>query len=161
MLNIKVSHDVEGYKEPVFGPFDARQSIFILLAVVLGAVTVACAYFLLHMPLTLCGYAVVPAVAPIILIGFGGKNNMNFLEQQKKMKNRLREPLYYRSTENASCYKKTSRLPAADLTGRQQDAASEVEQTKRKAKRILAAMAVFVIFTVLFAVVASVRNAGT
>lgn len=162
MLNIRVSHDVESYKEPVLGPFDARQSLFVLAAAALGAAVAAGAYFLFHVPLTLCGYAVIPVVAPVICIGFGGKNNMGFLEQQKKIRNRLREPLYYRSTENASCYKESRKeaLEKKKAENRKRDAACEVEQTKKKAKRILAALAVFLVLTVLFAAVTSVRDAG-
>ena len=79
---IEINKDIDRYKESVVMGLSARQLIFSLASVLVGAGMV----FLLYPYIGLTGsaYVAIPCVAPIALGGFYSFNEMNFYEYMAK-----------------------------------------------------------------------------
>ena len=99
-LTINMCNDVEKYEEAVMGGFNLRKTLYVILGVIAGGVTMAVSYFLLHIPILASVFIMIPVVIMVVSRGFfeGGSGSLikEILSMRKK-----RKPLTYRSTEVA------------------------------------------------------------
>lgn len=96
---IEISKDIDNYKETVALGLTARQLIFSVLSVAVGAGIILLLYGFIG--LTASVYVALPIVAPIALGGFYTFNGMSFYEVMKRKINIIfmNRPLVYGSTE--------------------------------------------------------------
>ena len=99
-MHIEVNRDLDKFKESVVLGLSARQLIFSIIALVLGAGIVLLVYP--YVGLTIATYIAVPVVAPIALTGFYSYHGMTFVEMMKrKIHLSGKQPaLKYESTED-------------------------------------------------------------
>lgn len=102
-MSIGMSKDLDAYKEDVIPGMDARQSIYAIAAVLLGAGCIGGAYMLLG-DLNYAVYLGTPFAAPVIFLGFGKTHGMYYDEAFQLTLKERRSPktLLYRSTETES-----------------------------------------------------------
>lgn len=99
-LTVNLCNDVEKYEESVFGGFSVKKVLYILAAVLAGGATMAFSYFVVHVPIIVSVYLMVPVVIPIIMKGFYGTGRGSWLNiLLTSMKKGA--PLVYQSTEAA------------------------------------------------------------
>jgi hypothetical protein len=107
LLNIDVNKNVEDpqFDEDVLKGFNAKDSIVIVFALVIGVLMISGAYYLLHWPLMVAVYAATPFIAIIIVLGFFNRNGLGLIKGLKKsfQKNKGK-PLTYMSTESPDLY---------------------------------------------------------
>ena len=77
-MNIEINKDIEKYKETVVMGLTAKQLIFSIISVAVGAGIVLLTYK--HVGLTLSAYIAIPVVAPITINGFYTYQGMTFRE---------------------------------------------------------------------------------
>ena len=102
-MSIGMSKDLDAYKEDVIPGMDTRQSMYAIVAVLLGAGCIGGAYMFLG-DLNYAVYLGTPFVAPIIFLGFGKTHGMYYDEVFQLILKERRSPktLLYRSTETES-----------------------------------------------------------
>ncbi len=99
-MHIEVNRDLDKFKESVCLGLSARQLIYSLISLILGAGIVLLVYP--YVGLTIAAYIAVPVVAPIALTGFYSYNGMTFIEMMK-LKIHFsgkQSALFYESTED-------------------------------------------------------------
>ena len=99
-LTIELCNDIGKYEENVIGGFNIRKTLTILVAVLIGAGTMAFSYFVLHLPIIVSVYIMIPVLIPVVFKGFYGKKS-SLLKILKQMYTK-KKPLVYRSTEKNS-----------------------------------------------------------
>ena len=101
-LTIELCNDIEKYEENVVGGFNIRKTLTIFIAVLIGAATMAFSYFVLHLPIIVSVYVMIPVLIPVVFKGFYGKQS-SLLKTFKQMYAK-KKPLVYRSrsTEKSS-----------------------------------------------------------
>lgn len=120
MLTVHLCNDVEKYEESVFGGFNIKKMLYALAAILAGGATIAFFYFVVHVPIIVAVYLMIPVVIPIIMQGFYGSGRGSWLSMLTLLLKK-RAPLVYQSTE------------AADMTSVAED---ENGKKKRSGKRI-------------------------
>ena len=70
-MSIGMSKDLDSYKEDIIPGMDARESLYALLAVLLGAGFIGGFTLVFGFPLKYAVYAGTPFVAPVVFLGFG------------------------------------------------------------------------------------------
>lgn len=81
-MNISINKDIEKYQETVVMGLTAKQLIFSVTAIVIGAGIVLGTYK--YVGLTASAYIAIPVVAPIALNGFYDYQGMSFTEMLKR-----------------------------------------------------------------------------
>ena len=99
-LTIELCNDIEKYEENVVGGFNIRKTLTIFVAVLIGAGTMAFSYFVLHLPIIVSVYVMIPVLIPVVFKGFYGKKS-SFIKMLKQMYTK-KKPLVYRSTEKSN-----------------------------------------------------------
>lgn len=99
-MNIEINKDIEKYKETVVMGLTAKQLVFSIISVAMGAGIVLVTYK--YVGLTASAYIAIPVVAPIAINGFYTYQGMTFRELFIiKMKHLFRNPrLGYVSKES-------------------------------------------------------------
>lgn len=103
-MSIGVSKDLDSYKEDIIPGMDARESLYALTAVLLGAGFIGGFILVFGMDLKYAVYAGTPFVAPVVFLGFGKTHGMYYDEIFLLMVRQRRSPktLLYQSTERES-----------------------------------------------------------
>ena len=103
-MSIGMSKDLDSYKEDIIPGMDARESLYALLAVLLGAGFIGGFTLVFGFPLKYAVYAGTPFVAPVVFLGFGKSHGMYYDEIFLLMVKMKRSPktLLYQSTERES-----------------------------------------------------------
>lgn len=135
-MSIGMSKDLDSYKEDIIPGMDARESLYALLAVLLGAGFIGIFTLVLGFPLKYAVYAGTPFVAPVVFLGFGKSHGMYYDEIFLLMVKMRRSPktLLYQSTERESQVLslikqiENEKKQEADFTG----GGEEMEKMKRK-----------------------------
>ena len=84
-MNIAINKDVEKYQESVVLGLTARQLIYSIVSVVIGASIVLLSYR--YVGLTVSVYIAIPVIAPIAMNGFYNYQGMSFTQMfVKKLK---------------------------------------------------------------------------
>lgn len=96
MLSVNINRDVEQYQESVMAGMNAKQTIAVLAAVLVGAGVVCFSYFVIRVPIEIAVYLALPFCAPIILSVFGKDGDITIWE---KMKGVGKKQFFYGSTE--------------------------------------------------------------
>ena len=101
-MHIEVNRDLDKFKESVCLGLSARQLIYSIISLALGAGIVLLVYP--YVGLTIAAYIAVPVVAPIALTGFYSYHGMTFVEMMKrKIHFSGKQPeLRYESTEDVA-----------------------------------------------------------
>ncbi len=94
MLSINMNQDVEQYQEPVVAGFNARQTIYGLLALAAGSALVCILYFVCKVPLIGGIYAAMPLCAVIMLPALGKQYGLTVTERIRGSNRRGRVLLY-------------------------------------------------------------------
>jgi len=96
---IEINKDIDKYQESVVMGLTAKQLLFSIASVVVGAGIVLLTYK--YIGLTGSAYVAIPCVAPIALGGFYSYNGMSFYEYMGKKLHFMfgNRPLLYVSTE--------------------------------------------------------------
>lgn len=81
MLSVDINRDIEKYQESVIGGLDGKKSLALVVCVGIGAGFGYFFYFKLHINMNLIALMVFPIVLPIILITFGNKNGLTFMDR--------------------------------------------------------------------------------
>lgn len=144
---IEINKDIDRYQETVALGLTAKQLIYSVVSVGIGAVIVLLLYE--HIGLTASAYVAIPCVAPIALGGFYSYNGMSFYEYMGKRIHFMtgNKALLYESTESEKAIKKmqsaltgkkkkgkVQELSVADSAIKKQE---EFEASKRKMKKML------------------------
>ena len=79
---IEINKDIDKYQESVVMGLTAKQLLFSIASVVVGAGIVLLTYK--YIGLTGSAYVAIPCVAPIALGGFYSYNGMTFMEMMKR-----------------------------------------------------------------------------
>lgn len=154
---IEINKDIDRYQETVALGLTAKQLIYSVVSVGIGAAIVLLLYK--HIGLTASAYVAIPCVAPIALGGFYSYNGMSFFEYMGKKIHFMtgNKALLYESTESekaikkmqlaATSKKKTKRAEPciADSAIKKQD---EFETSVRRMKKMLIASLVVIIVVV-------------
>ena len=77
-MNIAINKDIEKYQESVVMGLTAKQLIFSIISVVIGAGIVLLAYR--YVGLTVSVYIAIPVIAPIAMNGFYSYQGMSFTQ---------------------------------------------------------------------------------
>lgn len=85
MISVKVSKNVDDYKENVIGTMDMKKTLAVVKGVGIGAV-IMMALSLIHVPMIIAGYATVPVIGIFIYRGFYEKDGMTYKEAQRLKK---------------------------------------------------------------------------
>ena len=111
MLSVKTNKNVMNIKQSFLGGYDLKESISIILGVILGTIIIVCLVLFSPVPTILCPYIAAPVIVLPIIHQFYNKDGMGFLAHKKKehmYKNAT--ALIYKSTENAEYYNKCLEL---------------------------------------------------
>ncbi len=134
-MSIGMSKDLDSYKEDIIPGMDARQSLYALTAVLLGAGFIGGFTLVFGFPLKYAVYAGTPFVAPVVFLGFGKSHGMYYDEIFLLMvKMKRSKTLLYQSTERESQVLslikqiENEKKQEADFTG----GGEEMEKMKRK-----------------------------
>lgn len=134
-MSIGMSKDLDSYKEDIIPGMDARESLYALLAVLLGAGFIGGFTLVFGFPLKYAVYAGTPFVAPVVFLGFGKSHGMYYDEIFLLMvKMKRSKTLLYQSTERESQVLslikqiENEKKQEADFTG----GGEEMEKMKRK-----------------------------
>lgn len=105
---IEINKDIDKYQESVVMGLTAKQLVFSIASVVVGAGIVLLTYK--YIGLTGSAYVAIPCVAPIALGGFYTFNGMSFYEYMGKKIHFMigNKPLLYVSTESEAAIKQLS-----------------------------------------------------
>lgn len=105
---IEINKDIDKYQESVVMGLTAKQLVFSIASVVVGAGIVLLTYK--YIGLTGSAYVAIPCVAPIALGGFYSFNGMSFYEYMGKKIHFMigNKPLLYVSTESDAAIKQLS-----------------------------------------------------
>ena len=105
---IEINKDIDKYQESVVMGLTAKQLVFSIASVVVGAGIVLLTYK--YIGLTGSAYIAIPCVAPIALGGFYSFNGMSFYEYMGKKIHFMigNKPLLYVSTESDAAIKQLS-----------------------------------------------------
>lgn len=105
---IEINKDIDKYQESVVMGLTAKQLVFSIASVVVGAGIVLLTYK--YIGLTGSAYIAIPCVAPIALGGFYSFNGMSFYEYMGKKIHFMigNKPLLYVSTESEATIKQLS-----------------------------------------------------
>ena len=105
---IEINKDIDKYQESVVMGVTAKQLVFSIASVVVGAGIVLLTYK--YIGLTGSAYVAIPCVAPIALGGFYTFNGMSFYEYMSKKIHFMigNKPLLYVSTESDAAIKQLS-----------------------------------------------------
>lgn len=105
---IEINKDIDKYQESVVMGLTAKQLVFSIASVVVGAGIVLLTYK--YIGLTGSAYVAIPCVAPIALGGFYTFNGMSFYEYMGKKIHFMigNKPLLYVSTESDAAIKQLS-----------------------------------------------------
>lgn len=105
-MKIEINEDIENYKETVLMGLTARQAVFSILSLLVGAGIVLSLYEMIGM--TVSCYLATLFVIPIALMGFYQYNGMNFFQFVVRFVRSftLSKPLPYRSMESRKAYEK-------------------------------------------------------
>lgn len=135
-MEIELSEDLQHYKETIALGLTARQLLFSILSVGVGALIV----LLLHkrVGMTLSCYIATPVVAPLALAGFYSYHGLSFGQFLRKMIyfTFFNRPLLYDSTENMEelsllfAENEKERIRAEQTSG---EGKSDVKKIKAKA----------------------------
>lgn len=103
---IEINKDIDRYQETVALGLTAKQLIYSVISVGIGAAIVLLLYK--HIGLTASAYVAIPCVAPIALGGFYSYNGMSFFEYMGKKIHFMtgNKALLYESTESEKAIKK-------------------------------------------------------
>ena len=144
---IEINKDIDRYQETVALGLTAKQLIYSVVSVGIGAAIVLLLYK--YIGLTASAYVAIPCVAPIALGGFYSYNGMSFYEYMGKRIHFMtgNKALLYESTESEKAIKKmqseltgkkkngkTQELSVADSAIKKQE---EFEASKLKMKKML------------------------
>lgn len=99
-LTVTMCHDIEKYEESEIGGLGLKKILAIALGVISGAVCMSVLYFILHIPLMISVYLMLPVVIIVISRGFYGKGKMSLLQGIVSFRRAEQKPLTYQSTEN-------------------------------------------------------------
>lgn len=111
MLSVNINRDVEQYQESVMAGMNAKQTIAILAALLIGAGAVCFGYFFLGIPIEMAVYLAVPFSAPIILSVFGKDGDITIWE---KIRGAGKKQFFYGSTEIYAVRVKRSNMEDQD-----------------------------------------------
>lgn len=137
-MTIEMCNDIENYEENVIAGFNARKTIYLILAVLVGAGAMAFFYFVCKMNLNLAVYPMAIVVAPIILIGFYTKDGMTFGQYLKKsFSKQAFKPIPYQSTENQRRYQNAALKGYAVKEQSEENKQQEFNRTMKKMKRMV------------------------
>jgi hypothetical protein len=128
-MNIEINKDIEKYKETVVMGLTAKQLVFSIISVVMGAGIVLVTYK--YVGLTASAYIAIPVVAPIAINGFYTYQGMTFRELFiRKMKHLFRNPrIGYVSKESELTIKQIRK---------DEEIKRKIEAKKKKKKKLKA-----------------------
>lgn len=162
---IEINKDIDKYQESVVMGLTAKQLLFSIASVVVGAGIVLLTYK--YIGLTGSAYVAIPCVAPIALGGFYSYNGMSFYEYMGKKLHFMfgNRPLLYVSTEGEpairqmnmeqSLKKSKKHKKSLDEVNISMDKASvmkkqeEFEASKQKMKKMLMGLAAVIVLVVV------------
>lgn len=162
---IEINKDIDKYQESVVMGLTAKQLLFSIASVVVGAGIVLLTYK--YIGLTGSAYVAIPCVAPIALGGFYSYNGMSFYEYMGKKLHFMfgNRPLLYVSTEGESAIrqmnmeqslnKSKKHKKSLDEVNTSTDKASvmkkqeEFEASKQKMKKMLIGLAAVIVLVVV------------
>lgn len=162
---IEINKDIDKYQESVVMGLTAKQLLFSIASVVVGAGIVLLTYK--YIGLTGSAYVAIPCVAPIALGGFYSYNGMSFYEYMGKKLHFMfgNRPLLYVSTEGEpairqmnmeqSLKKSEKHKKSLDEVNTSTDKASvmkkqeEFEASKQKMKKMLIGLAAVIVLVVV------------
>ena len=162
---IEINKDIDKYQESVVMGLTAKQLLFSIASVVVGAGIVLLTYK--YIGLTGSAYVAIPCVAPIALGGFYSYNGMSFYEYMGKKLHFMfgNRPLLYVSTEGEpairqmnmeqSLKKSKKHKKSLDEVNASTDKASvmkkqeEFEASKQKMKKMLIGLAAVIVLVVV------------
>ena len=162
---IEINKDIDKYQESVVMGLTAKQLLFSIASVVVGAGIVLLTYK--YIGLTGSAYVAIPCVAPIVLGGFYSYNGMSFYEYMGKKLHFMfgNRPLLYDSTEGEpairqmnmeqSLKKSKKHKISLDKVNTSTDKASvmkkqeEFEASKQKMKKMLIGLAAVIMLVVV------------
>lgn len=85
MISVKVSKNVDDYKENVIGTMDMKKTLAVIKGFVAGAV-IMLILSLLHVPMLVAMYVALPAIGIFIYRGFYEKDGMTYEEARRLKK---------------------------------------------------------------------------
>lgn len=162
---IEINKDIDKYQESVVMGLTAKQLLFSIASVVVGAGIVLLTYK--YIGLTGSAYVAIPCVAPIALGGFYSYNGMSFYEYMGKKLHFMfgNRPLLYVSTEGEpairqmnmeqSLKKSKNHKKSLDEVNTSTDKASvmkkqeEFEASKQKMKKMLMGLVAVIVLVVV------------
>lgn len=162
---IEINKDIDKYQESVVMGLTAKQLLFSIASVVVGAGIVLLTYK--YIGLTGSAYVAIPCVAPIALGGFYSYNGMSFYEYMGKKLHFMfgNRPLLYVSTEGEpairqmnmeqSLKKSKKHKKSLDELNTSTDKASvmkkqeEFEASKQKMKKMLMGLAAVIVLVIV------------
>lgn len=108
-LTVTMCHDIEKYEESEMGGLGVKKILAIALGIISGAVCMSVLYFILHIPLMISVYLMLPVVIFVISRGFYGKGKMSLLQGILSFRRAEQKPLTYQSTENVKMEVRTEK----------------------------------------------------
>lgn len=164
---IEINKDIDRYKETVLMGLTARQFIFSVASVAVGAGIVLLLYPFIG--LTPSVYVAIPAVAPIALGGFYSFNGMNFYEFMGRKIRMLfaNRSLIYLSTEGEETIRMEEEMgKKADKKGKKKQGnpakekadKEEFEAMKRKTGKMLAGILAFMSAAIIGTVIYKAKH---
>lgn len=106
-LNIDTNKDIEEFKETVLAGQDLRNSIWMIVSLLVGGMVSLILYFKYNVQITLAVYAAIPFTATIYILGTYKKDGMTLLQSiRHKLRKSDNVNIVYSSTENEEEYKK-------------------------------------------------------
>lgn len=99
-LTVTMCHDIEKYEESEIGGLGLKKILVIALGIISGAMGMSVSYFILHIPLMISVYLMLPVVIFVISRGLYGKGKMSLFQEIFNFRKVQKKPLTYQSTEN-------------------------------------------------------------
>lgn len=95
MLSVNINNDVEKYEESVIGTFNLKQSVYIIIAFIVGVGSICLMYFVFDFSLIASCYLSIIPIIPVVALGFGQKDGMTFTQRIMKILTLRKKPLLY------------------------------------------------------------------
>lgn len=136
MISVKTNNDIEKYQEEVVGGLNAKQMLFAIVAVLVGAGLVLFFHLAIGINLVVSVYLAAPPIMVVTLTGFGKKNGMSYWKRLKREREfKKKGPLLYQSTENLQNYEDIlHRAEKEEKAGKEQE--DNFDKTVKKFKII-------------------------
>lgn len=102
MLSVNMNQDVEKYQESVAAGLNAKQTIAVILALIVGTAVICLLYYGFGIPLVIDIYITIPVCIPIILPALGRQYGLSVTERIRQSNKKKRVVLFCAAKERTN-----------------------------------------------------------